>query len=498
MNDYNIAVLDIGKTNKKLFVYDSRLQCVNPDEKGINFDQVEHDGLMCDDMPSIYRWMIDSLARAEREFGKIKVISISTHGATLALLGQGDKRMFEGDGGLVFPIISYENDIDGGEERSFYADLGMSSEEMQKKTATARFGLLVNHGKQLHLLKKRFPERFGLVSRIIMFPQYLGYLLTGEYGVEPTYVGCHGYLLDSSGKSYSEVADKLGVTDKLPPLPFKNSWDVLGNVTPDIVKKTGLSPDCMVTMGVHDSNAALVPYFVKDLQNFVVQDSGTWIVTMSPTDEASFSDDELGLEVFFNRSIYGQPVKTTIFRGGAEFDFYASNVLAERAHPEELDAEVLNELINGREAFILPTIERGTGLFPNSVSRIVGLDKVFKSDKHAWCAVDLGLAIQGWTAIRMSAGDDIDSVFIEGNVGRSNPVYRSVISTLMPDSTVSFGDTGGAAYGAAILGKAAAEGCPPDELSEFVSLEHHEVAPLPVNIELLKRYATMFYNLTRE
>lgn len=178
-----------------------------------------------------------------------------------------------------------------------------------------------------------------------MWPQYLGCLLTGVRGAEPTYLGCHGYLLDIGGKDYSVVAERLGVVDKLPPPPFARSWETLGTLEAGVAARTGLSPSTIVTMGVHDSNAALVPYFVRGFENFVVQDSGTWVVSMSPREEAQFESGELGKEVFFNRSVYGAPVKTTIFRGGAEFDFYSRKVLAGRPHPGEIDIDVLRSVL---------------------------------------------------------------------------------------------------------------------------------------------------------
>ncbi|MBM4079585.1 MAG: carbohydrate kinase, partial [Planctomycetes bacterium] len=288
MGDYQIIVLDIGKTNKKLFVYDSSLRCLNPGEKGAVFAEVERDGVRCDDMPAIHRWTMDGLRAAARRYKAIRCISISTHGATIALLGNERDVQFKGDGGLAFPIVSYAHDIGPDEDAAFYRDLGLTPEAMQERTATARFGWFINHGKQLWWLKKRFPEQFAQVTRVLMFPQYFGYLLTGNIGIEPTYVGCHGYLLDADGKSYSAVAKKLGVVDKLPPLPCRNTWESLGALKPEVARQTGLRQDCLVAMGVHDSNAALVPYFVKGFKSFAVQDSGTWIVTMSPRPKATF------------------------------------------------------------------------------------------------------------------------------------------------------------------------------------------------------------------
>ena len=395
-SEYQIVVLDIGKTNKKLFVYDSRLRCLNPEEQGVEFAQVERDGLLSDDLASISEWMVGGLRRAADRFDRIRCISITTHGATIALLGRRPDQQFEGDGGLVFPVVSYEQEIAPEEDEGFYSSLGMTPEEMQRLTGTSRFGWLLNHGKQVYWLQRRFPEQFAKVTDVLMLPQYLGYLLTGEKGVEPTYLGCHGYLLDIGGQEYSIVAEKLGLLDKLPALPFQHPWEPLGRLRAEVAWETGLDGDCIVTLGVHDSNAALVPYFVQGLEDFVVQDSGTWVVTMSPQDEAVFADGELGREVFFNRSIYGDPVKTTIFRGGAEFDFYREKVLAGFPHTDGVDLELLREVVTGRRAFCLPTVERGSGLFPDSVARLEGVETIFRDPATAWCIVDLGLAVQGY------------------------------------------------------------------------------------------------------
>ena len=493
---YYVIVLDIGKTNKKLFVYDDRLRCLNPDEPAAVLPQVERDGVLTDDMASIFDWMLTALGRAARQFKQVRCISISTHGATIALLGRSKNRVCKGDGGLVFPIVSYEQGIDDEEDEGFYRDLRLTPRQMQARTGTPRLGWLLNHGKQVYWLQRRFPERFARVTDVLMFPQYLSYLLTGKKAAEPTYLGCHGYLLDIGGRRYSIVARRLGLLDKLPPLPFRRPWEPLGTLKEGIAAKTGLPPDCIVTVGVHDSNAALAPYFVKGFKQFVVQDSGTWVVTMSPCSQARFTREELGKEVFFNRSIHGDPVKTTIFRGGAEFDFYREQVLPGSPHPGDLDLGLLQEILAGRRAFSLPTVEPGSGLFPDSVARFEGVETIFRNPATAWCVIDLGLAVQGYHAIRLAAGSPTGSapreVFIEGNIGRNNPVYRSVISTLLPKARVSFGSTGGAAYGAAILGVAAVEGNRPETLRDRCPLDLQEVPKLDLDRAQLRRYVEAF------
>ena len=499
MTAKKIVVLDVGKTNKKLFVYDSHLNCLNPDEEGVKLEPVQWqlpsgENLECDDMQAICRWMTESLKRAAEEYGDIGAISISAHGATIALLGKSRDEVFDGDGGLVFPVVSYENEISSELEDGFYESVGIDPIEAHKLTATPKLSWLLNSLKTVFLLQNFHPGEFEKVTDILMFPQYLGYLLCGQKGIEPTYPGCHSYFLNASGNGYSRLADKLGVVGLLPDLPMGKPWDVLGRITPAVSAATGLPSECVVTMGVHDSNAAIVPYLAKGLDNFVVQDSGTWVVTMAPQTggEAVFSENELGLEVFYNRDIYGGPVKTTIFRGGAEFEFYRKKVLADRPHPDHISIDIVGEIASGREVFSLPTIERGAGLFPESLPRFEGVDIMFRDSETAWHVIDMGLAIQGYHALTLTGGDDISQVYIEGNIGRYNPIYRGVISTLFEESDVYYGSMGGAVFGAAVLGVAAMEGRPPEDLEDRYEMGVEMVEKLDMDSSELKDYARGF------
>jgi hypothetical protein len=106
--------------------------------------------------------------------------------------------------------------------------------------------------------------------------------------------------------------------------------------------------------------------------------------------------------------------------------------------------------------------------------------------------VDLGLAVQGHQAVKMAAGEDAKEIIIEGNIGRSKPVYRSVISTLFPRAKVSFGSSGGAPFGAAILGAAAVEGKRPEDLGPRFRLDLSEIPKLPIDRVALDSYVDAF------
>ena len=142
-------------------------------------------------------------------FGDIRAVSISTHGATLAFLAA--------DGSPAFPVVSYMQPLSAEEDDAFYTEMGSPPYEMQQATGTSRFGFLINHAKAAWLLKRRFADRFASVDSVLMFPSYIAWLLTGRKSIEPTYIGCHGYLLDISGRGTAQSPTRSALrTNSLP------------------------------------------------------------------------------------------------------------------------------------------------------------------------------------------------------------------------------------------------------------------------------------------
>jgi sugar (pentulose or hexulose) kinase len=76
-------------------------------------------------------------------------------------------------------------------------------------------------------MQERFPGALERTVQLLNFPQYWGFRLSGQYGVEGTYIANHSYLWDWEKEGYSSVATALGVSGKMPSA-LKKSWDVLG------------------------------------------------------------------------------------------------------------------------------------------------------------------------------------------------------------------------------------------------------------------------------
>jgi hypothetical protein len=191
-------------------------------------------------------------------------------------------------------------------------------------------------------------------------------------------MGCHTYLWDHAKSDYSPVTERLGIRALLPE-NYRPSYETLGKIKPDLASRTGLSPDTIVTMGIHDSNASLLPYLVKeDAANkpdadYIINSTGTWCVLMHPQDSLEFGEGDLGNIVFFNQCALKKPVKTAIFLGGMELDSYIS-IYKQVNNTDEFpryNPDVFHKLIKDKNIFLFPEIVPGSGQFNSSEAGIL-------------------------------------------------------------------------------------------------------------------------------
>jgi sugar (pentulose or hexulose) kinase len=497
MNNAFIAVIDVGKTNKKVLIFDQNLKIVDSAYK--SFDEYIEDTVHYERVEETSAWIMDQLNVFSKTY-PVKALSVTTHGATMMCI---DK-----NGGLALPPVAYTTDAGEKFDQDFYTEFG-SMESLQEETCTAKIGSMINEAKILYFCKQKWPDRFAKIYKILNYPQYFGYLFTGNIGAEPTYTGCHTYLYDPVRRRYSSVAEKLGIVEKLPE-KISKSWDVLGTISPEASKKCGLGTDCIVTMGIHDSNSSLLPYIVKGHKNFVLNSTGTWCVAMHPTNHISFKKNELGKLVFFNQDAFFNPVKTSIFMGGMEFDTYTSilrGITGAREYPA-FDPALYAKVIADRSLFILPSVAKGTGIFPDAVSRAVEknvsfpLDEIksgkrapafFSDYRVADAVLVVSLALQTKAAIDMTGFSGSGAFFTEGGF-RKNSAYNAVLASLYPESRMALTSLAEAtAFGAAMLARAALDNTTPMETKRFFEIETTEVksASLPGIEEYEKEFARL-------
>ena len=181
MKEKVIAVFDVGKTNKKILLFDFDLNIVSEIEE--KFPEItDDDGFECDDIEKIEKWILSSVKELlVSEKYDLVAVNFATYGATLVYLDETGKRLT--------PVYNYLKPIDEKIPERIYRKHG-GQDEFCRQTASPALGML-NSGMQALWLKHEKPEIFARVKHILHFPQYLSYLLTGKIYSEHTSIGCH-------------------------------------------------------------------------------------------------------------------------------------------------------------------------------------------------------------------------------------------------------------------------------------------------------------------
>ncbi len=467
-----VAVLDVGKTNKKVAVYDRRLALVFESKRIVATR--DHQGIEVENTPELLEWLRGALTAAAREFA-IEAIAVTTHGATVAVLDE--------QGALVHPVISYTHAQGAQICADFFKAYG-SEPELHQRTSTADFGF-INAGKILHFMKTRLPEAWKRARHVLLYPQYFGYEFTGRRAVEPTYLGNHTYLWDFAAWKYSEVARGLGV-DRMLPQQIKEPWDELGPLRREWAEACGISPACKVAVGIHDSNSSLLGYLVQGYPTFTLNSTGTWCVGMRRSENAVLSEEELQTKTFFNLDAFRHFLKTSIFLGGMEYEHFSR--LTE--HKDQSTLEHALRVLRERKLFILPGVVRDGCIFPNCAPRVVedgqarsftdlageGRPMSVKGQEY-FAALNLSLALQTGEMLRLLGTAARETVFVEGGFSK-NTLYCELLAALHPTGTVALSEIKEAtSFGAALVAWTLAEGLRPEALKADFTIQQRRIEP---------------------
>jgi len=283
-----ILILDIGKTNKKAFVFDKDYRIVF-EKSDILPETVDDDGFPCEDIDLLQQWVLETVTelRSDARF-QIKIANCSAYGASFVHL--------DADFQPIAPLYNYLKPFSEDLQDWFLKAHG-PVEKLSLVTASPFLGHL-NSGLQLLSLKHYKPAVFNNIKYSLHLPQWIAYLLGGEVFSEMTSIGCHTMLWDFPKNDYHDWVKSEGLVDKFPP--------ILNPVY--LIKCTGL----------HDSSSALIPYLACMDSPFVLLSTGTWNIALNPFNHEPLTDYELKNDCLCYISFQGNPVKASRLFAGNE------------------------------------------------------------------------------------------------------------------------------------------------------------------------------------
>ncbi len=295
----HMLIFDIGKTNKKVFIFDQDYRKVH--QAYARFEEkMDEEGFPCDDLTAIRNWVQQTIRAIFKE-GKyeIKAINFSTYGASFVHL--------DTDGQPVTPLYNYLKPLSETVSQYFYQQYG-SPLSIARDTASPPLGML-NSGLQLYWIKYARPDVFKKIRWSLHLPQYLSYLLTGVVWSEYTSIGCHTSLWDFTKHDYHNWVYQEGINRILPPIVHTTtSMEV--SIAGQKVK---------VGVGIHDSSSALLPYIWADRKPFLLISTGTWSIALNPFNAAFLTDEDLQQDCLNFLQIDGQPIKAVRLFLGEEY-----------------------------------------------------------------------------------------------------------------------------------------------------------------------------------
>ena len=388
-----IAIFDIGKTNKKLFLFNENYEIVL--EKSTQFDEItDEDGDACEDVELLSLWVIDTFNEVlQNPNFEIKALNFSTYGASFVHL--------DSEGKVIAPLYNYLKPYSEELRKQFYNTYG-GEQIFTRKTASPILGNL-NSGMVLYRLKYENPVLFAQIHFSLHLPQYISFLFTKQYFSDITSIGCHTNLWDFEENDYHEWVKKEGIIAKLAPI----NAQLLMQVTNPF-----LNHSLPIGIGLHDSSAALIPYLATFKgQKFVLISTGTWCITLNPFNHTPLTNEELQADCLIYKQYKGEPVKASRLFAGYEHE------------------QIIKQL---SEQFEKPLDYYKTVKFNPA------LIKNFKDDSYesAYHQLIVKLVDKQIVSSKLVLNDDsVKKLFVDGGFGK-NEIYMNLLAKAFPEMEV--------------------------------------------------------------
>jgi sugar (pentulose or hexulose) kinase len=414
-----IAIIDVGKTYKKLFLFDQHYRIVY--ERTARIPETrDEDGDPCENLESLRLFVFESLQEvASRKEFEVRVVNFSAYGASLVYI---DK-----EGKPVAPLYNYLKPYPEGLKKQFYDTYG-GEEAFSLQTASPVLGSL-NSGMQLYRLRYEQPEVFNKVRYALHLPQYLSFLLSDTAYSDITSIGCHTNLWDFSKGEYHAWVEQEGIKEKLAPVAACDR----------VVPATHSPAGSRVGIGLHDSSAALIPYLVSFAEPFVLISTGTWCISLNPFNYLPLTAEELKQDCLCYLGYKGTPVKASRLFAGQEHEEQVGRITEHfhqnpaRYRSMSFRPELVAVLNKSRTPVVIQK-KPGTALH-RSAFKERALSQ-FASDEEAYHQLMYDIVVQQYHSTQLVlGGTTVKRIFVDGGFSK-NTVYMNLLAAAFPQMEV--------------------------------------------------------------
>ena len=401
-----IAVFDIGKTNKKLLLFNEHYQVVF--EQSRNLAETEdEDGFPCEDLDSLSLFVFDTMRSifSNTNFD-IRAVNFSSYGASLVYLDE--------NGQPLTPLYNYLKPYPDKLLEQFYSNYG-GKDEFAYKTASPVLGSL-NSGMQLYRIKYERPELLDKIKTVLHLPQYLSSLISRKLYNDITSIGCHTNFWDFSKNEYHQWLIDEDLLDKLAPIAASDEQ----------IKTSYEGHFFDSGIGLHDSSAALIPYLISFTEPFVLISTGTWCISLNPFNASPLTKEELESDCLCYLQYKGTPVKASRLFAGHEHEQEVNRIAEYYGQPKSR----FEEMSFDKSLLNLENIELKEEDFSKQDL------SVFSSDAEAYHHLILNLIKKQKRSTQLILnGSNVNRIFVDGGFSK-NSIYMNLLSFIFPEMEV--------------------------------------------------------------
>lgn len=379
-----ILIFDIGKTNKKCFVFDEAYRIIW--EKTTCLPETrDEDGDPSEDLSLLQTWVLDTFWEVTAIPIAFKAIHCTTYGASWVHL--------DAENQPVAPLYNYLKpfpDTLAARFKEAYGDTKLSLE-----TASPFLGNL-NSGLSLYQLQQQKPALFKKIHLSLHLPNYVASLFHGRQFSEITSLGCHTLLWDFQKNAYHSWVVEAGFLSRFAPLcQADQGFPVI------IPLYTGKA---VCGIGLHDSSAALIPYLATFEEPFCLISTGTWCISLNPFNTEPLTAYELKNDCLCYLSYSGKVVKASRYFGGKEHE----------------------------EALIALTEKHGRGPDLSQMER-GNLSDAVEVEYYAWIKSMVDKQAQ---STRLALGrSGVRRLYVDGGFSQ-NPIFMRLLAAAFPEMEV--------------------------------------------------------------
>lgn len=437
-----IAVFDIGKTNAKISIHDARNAQLFWEEKQAN-TPLPGPPYRHHDIDGLWQFCLAQLQKAANEFNITRIV-VTTHGATVVVLR---------DDTVVMPVVDYENEIPAAINARYAALRDPFAQSLSPDLPAE-----LNIGRQIYALSQTQGDVFDTASDFLLYPQYWAWRLCGVKASECTSLGCHSDLWHPETGEWSNLAKKQGWHRKFPDV--KRADAVIGTLLPEISAQTGISPQCEILCGIHDSNASLVPYIQTMPKPFTLVSSGTWVICfgVGSTATRNLREDR---DTLCNVDLDGHAVPSARFMGGREYETLCADAKTD-FNIDDID-HVIDQCV-----FAIPSFATAGGPFAGHHGKIENHELLTTPAHHAALATLYSALMIDYCLGMIGAGGPL---ILDGPFAQ-NALLCQILALFRAEQPVHIASgSGGTSHGAALLALAENDTLAPDELLHEIDRE---------------------------